>query len=168
MFYLDCALNLPLNQTFTYSYSGEDGEIFIGSHVLVPFGARRLNALVVSISKDLPSNLPKEKIRSIKRIIDKEPIFPNSLLSLSFWMKDYYVSTLGETIFTMLPSAKRESSSVSFSFDSDFSFTKSLSLSEEQKKAISDILTRKKFFIIFMERQVVARRKSFCKSLKKF
>ncbi|MBQ9630519.1 MAG: primosomal protein N', partial [Treponema sp.] len=120
--------------------------IFIGSRVLVPFGARRLNALVVSISKDLPSNLPKEKIRSIKRIIDKEPIFPNSLLSLSFWMKDYYVSTLGETIFTMLPSAKRESSSVSFSFDSDFSFTKSLSLSEEQKKAISDILTSKKVF----------------------
>ena len=60
-----------------------------------------------------------EKIKSILRIIDDEPIFFEEQIKLSDWISKYYLCSQGEALFTMLPSGKRETSFSSLSFEED-------------------------------------------------
>ena len=57
-------------------------------------------------------------------------------------MQKYYLSSIGETVFAMIPSGRRETDSSSFSFtEDDLSFEKK-ELSSEQTAAVEGILTQ--------------------------
>lgn len=165
--YAEVALNVPLNQTFTYSIPQEENAApggiedetketgggkktrtlktypaEVGKRAEVKFGNRRLTGIITKLSDRLPENLTfdKSKIRQIVRVLDDIPILTPELLETGTWMSSYYVTPIGEILNAMIPSGRRESELTSFSSAGDFSEKKALSLSEEQSKAVEGIL----------------------------
>lgn len=167
MKYLEIALNVPLNQTFTYLTLSEDTQkIFlnndsvqpdllskkrktsvtsykpaIGKRAEVKFGARRLIGIIVKEFEHLPKNLSfdPEKIRPILRVLDSQPILTQELISLGIWMSGYYITPIGEVLNSMIPSGKRETDCQSYSFIDEFPAKKNIVLSSEQEDAVKKI-----------------------------
>lgn len=146
MIYLQIVLNLPLNQTFTYSYipleKENELEPEIGKRAEIMFGNKKTTGFIVEISNDIPKECPveKEKIRPIKRVLDKEPLFTKDLVETATWLSRYYLCSLGEAIFSMIPSGRRETSLGGFNFEEEISSTKKNILSDEQQTAIQEIM----------------------------
>ena len=146
--FLEIILNLPINQGFTYSYTPELNEKpelrpEIGKRAEIMFGNRKTSGFIIGIQEEFPENCGTtiDKIRPVKRIIDKEPLFNKDLIELAKWISHYYLCTLGEAIFAMIPSGRRETSAGGFSFDEEFNESKKNTLSQEQKKAVDEILS---------------------------
>ena len=145
MKYLDIVLNVPLNQSFIYSYESTEDEKKspeVGKRAEVRFGNRKLIGFITNIHESFPENctVPTEKIRPILRVIDDESIFTKEIFELAQWISKYYLCSIGEAISAILPSGKRESSSVGFSFDTELSETSTKTLSDEQEYAIKKII----------------------------
>ena len=147
MYYLEIILNLPVNQGFTYSYEpspdeNEELKPQIGKRAEIMFGNKKTEGFIINIFDKLPENfsVPLEKIRPIKRIIDKEPLFGQELIEIAKWISQYYLCTLGEAVFSMLPGGKRETSTGGFSFEEDITSATKNILSDEQKTAVENIL----------------------------
>lgn len=147
MIYLEIILNLPVNQGFTYSYIPPEKEKpelkpEIGKRAEIMFGNKKTEGFILNILDHIPDNCPVEagKIRPVKRIIDKEPLFGEELIETAKWISHYYLCTLGEAVFSIIPSGRRETSAGGFSFEEDLSPYKKNELSEEQKNAVKEIL----------------------------
>lgn len=144
--YIEVLINVPINSSFTYAIN--DKNIDIGFRVEVPFGknnSRNVTGFVINVFDILPPNfnIPKENIKEVIKVLDSAPLFTKEQIDLAMWVAKYYICAPGEALANMLPSAKKESSSGFFSLtEEDFSYKKH-NLSEEQKKAISDILNSK-------------------------
>ncbi|MCR4742150.1 MAG: primosomal protein N' [Treponema sp.] len=151
MLYLEIILNLPVNQGFTYSYLPPEKEKTelqpeIGKRAEIMFGNKKTEGFIISISDQIPPSCPVDlsKIRPIKRIIDKEALFGQELINIAKWISHYYLCTLGEAIFAMIPSGRRESSAGGFSFEEEVSPERKNNLSEEQVFAVNEILASSK------------------------
>ena len=147
MQYLEIILNLPVNQGFTYSYippEKEKPELVpqIGKRAEIMFGNRKTNGFIINISDSIPENCPVDasKIKPVKRIIDKEPLFGQELIEMAKWISHYYLCTLGEAVFSMIPSGRRDSGAGGFGFEEEVGEKKKNELSTEQKKAVNEIL----------------------------
>lgn len=167
MKYAEIALNVPINQTFTYLTLAEGTERVslkdenlqpdlltktrkstvknfesqVGKRAEVKFGNRRLTGIIVKLFDELPKDLPYDasKIRPIIRVLDEEPLLTSELINLGIWMSNYYLTPIGEILNSMIPSGKREMNSQDFSFTDEFPEQKIVTLSDEQKKAIESI-----------------------------
>ncbi|WP_456457083.1 replication restart helicase PriA [Thermovibrio sp.] len=103
--FVEVALDLPLDQTFTYKLSGfETYPPQIGKRVIVPFGRSNLlkTGIIVSITSEPPS---LSKVKEVFEIPDPFPLLGEEELSLCRWISDYYCSSFGEAIFRFLPEA---------------------------------------------------------------
>lgn len=145
--YLEIILNLPINQGFTYSYTppqDEKPELVpqIGKRAEIMFGNKKTEGFIIGISENLPDNLGFDpvKIRPIRRVIDKEPLFGTELIEIARWLSRYYLCTLGEAVFSMIPSGRRETSAGGFGFEDEIFSSKKNELSEEQKKCVEEII----------------------------
>lgn len=148
MTYLEIILNLPLHQGFTYTYIPPENEKpelkpEIGKRAEIMFGNRKTEGFIINVSDTIPESCPVDasKIRPIKRIIDKEPLFGQELIETARWVSHYYLCTLGEAVFSMIPSGRRETSAAGFSFEEELTATRKNNLSEEQLKAVEEILS---------------------------
>lgn len=160
MKYLQIVLNLPLNQTFTYSCSEdfEDPSLTpeIGKRAEVRFGNRKMTGFIVSVSDVIPANCPvtADKIKSVSKILDKEPLFSEDTYELAGWISRYYICSIGEAVFSIIPSkAKRESTASFFSIDDELSGKTTNKLSEEQQRAVEEITSsvkNKKFLYHYL------------------
>ena len=86
------ALPVPLYRVFDYSLPADmlalpDSAIpKIGSRVEVSFGRQTLIGIVIAhISQD-DSSVPVNKIKSINKCLDAEPILDASMLKLAYWL----------------------------------------------------------------------------------
>ncbi len=156
MKYLQIVLNLPLNQTFTYSWNPEttenekseseiteNSDVLIGKRAEVRFGNRKMTGFIVSTSDSIPKDCPvsAEKIRSIIKITDTEPLFTKEIYNLALWISKYYICSIGEAVFSIIPSrGKREVSCPGFSFEEDITTKIASSLSDEQFKAVDSVI----------------------------
>ena len=147
MQYLEIILNLPVNQGFTYSYippEKEKPELIpeIGKRAEIMFGNKKTQGFIINISDKIPETCPVEpsKIKPIKRVIDKEPLFGKELIEMANWIARYYLCTLGEAVFSMIPSGRRDTSAGGFGFEEEVGKQKKNELSEEQKLAVEEIL----------------------------
>ena len=141
--FLQIVLNIPLNQAFTYlDCENPENKSRTGFRADLKFGNRRMTGFVVGESDSLPADCPVEesKIRPILRILDEEPLFNEEIIELSKWVSRYYLCSVGEAISAMLPGGKRESDAGGFSFLEESPETKARTLSDEQKKAVEEIL----------------------------
>ena len=147
MQYLEIILNLPVNQGFTYSYippEKEKPELIpaIGKRAEIMFGNKKTQGFIINISDTLPENCPvgPDKIRPIKRVLDKEALFGKELIEMAKWVSRYYLCTLGEAVFSMIPSGRRETSAGGFGFEEEIGEKKRNELSSEQRQAVEEIL----------------------------
>ncbi len=152
MKYLEIALKTPVNSLFTYSWdenSASDKEIppSRGKRCDVRFGNQNLTGMIVFVHDTIPENCPvsSDKIRKIKKVLDQEAIFTDELFDTAFWISKYYLCSIGEAIFSMVPiRGRRESPSMGFSFTDDISSSSAKELSQEQKDAVNSVIASAK------------------------
>jgi primosomal protein N' (replication factor Y) len=90
------------NQIFTYNIPPEIlPNIKVGSLVLIPFGKRKIEGLVIEI-KRLKGKIQKEKLKSIANLLTSGPVLDKVHLKLAKWMAEYYFAPLSLCIFEML------------------------------------------------------------------
>ncbi len=147
MIYLEIILNLPINQGFTYSYTPPQDEKpelvpMIGKRAEILFGNKKTQGFIIGITDEIPKTctVDASKIKPIKRVIDKEPLFGEELIEIANWISRYYLCTLGEAVFSMIPSGRRETSAGGFAFEEELGSVKHIELSNEQKKCVEEIL----------------------------
>ncbi len=67
----------------------------------VPFGRQELIGVVLGVTTQ--SDLPRDKLKSIRRSLDSEPLLPATLMELLVWASAYYHHPIGEVMATALP-----------------------------------------------------------------
>ncbi len=166
--FVEVALNVPVNQTFTYSAipagkilarekesqgellpqgrarKVESFECAVGARVQVMFGNRRANGIITALHEKLPENfpVPKNKIRPILRVLDETPLLNEEMMSLGKWISQFYLCSIGEAYSAMIPGGIKESGAgggFSAQIEED-DFEGEKILSGEQKTAVQGIL----------------------------
>lgn len=100
MKYAEVAVNFPLAQPRTFSYSIPPNlPIDVGHAVWVPFGPRLVQGVVFSIS-DEPQ---VEETREIAEAIDPEPMLFPYQVNLARWIAERYLSSYFDAAVLMLP-----------------------------------------------------------------
>ena len=99
MIFLEVAVGAPVSRTLTYSFDGER-KLSPGLRLLVPLGRRQVTGYLLGEVDQAPANL---QIKPITDILDRTPIFPESLIPFYRWIADYYHYPIGEVIKGGLP-----------------------------------------------------------------
>jgi len=98
--YLEVAIAAPIHQSLTYLVPTGAKPPRVGCRVLVPLGQRQVTGYVLGLATPPEPGL---KIKKYSEVLDREPLFPASMLSFFRWIADYYLHPLGEVIKTALP-----------------------------------------------------------------
>lgn len=100
------AVAAPLRRLFDYIVPHDEQTPCPGARVRVPFGrGRSVIGVVVAMAKR--SEHPADRLKSILRTLDSQPLVPESTLSLLSWAAAYYHHPIGEVIATALPAHLR-------------------------------------------------------------
>lgn len=99
------ALPVPLDKQFDYVIPNSLFPI-IGGRVSVPFGRQTLVGVVTELNHQ--SDYPREQLKSIKNVLDRQPLWDEPLYKLLVWCSQYYQYPLGETLANALPGALRK------------------------------------------------------------
>lgn len=102
LLYAEVVFNIPLRRSFTYSWQGELPSR--GIRVEARLKNRKLTGWLVGVHRDKPEYAVKELIR----VVDKEPLFDEKELELAQWLSRFYLCSLGEALFTMMPGGRIE------------------------------------------------------------
>jgi primosomal protein N' (replication factor Y) len=87
-------------QTFTYHVPDAlQGQIVVGSLVIVPFGPRRLYGIVVALS----DTSPVPETRPVESLADAEPVVTPIQVALARWMGREYLAPLWQCLALVLP-----------------------------------------------------------------
>ena len=147
--YAQVVVPVPLKADFTYSFDSEKMELVPGVRVIVPFGTRRktIQGYVISVSDKKPDG--NFEIKSVTRVIDKEPLFDRSDYDLALWMEKFYFSSRGEILDTMIPGGKKDTAFGAL--DADEAMPRpDVVLSEEQENAVRTVMeTDNRMFYLF-------------------
>jgi primosomal protein N' (replication factor Y) len=100
MRYAEVSVNSPAAQRRAFSYTvPSDMEIREGQAVLVPFGEKVLQGVVLELGP-VPA---VADTREIIDVIESRPVLSSYHLSLARWIRDYYLSPLFDAVALMLP-----------------------------------------------------------------
>ncbi len=104
---LQIAVPSPVYRTFDYlAPAGVDpADLCLGIRVRVPF--RRARAVGILVGCSAHSRVDRGRLRPALEVLDREPLFDESLLALLGWAADYYRHPPGEVFATALPVALR-------------------------------------------------------------
>ncbi len=101
--FAEVAVDAPLragDRVFTFAIPPSLKSIVdVGRPVRVPFGRRTVTGIVVGLSLTV-----SRKVKPIVGVDERIPPLPADLVSLAWWMADYYVCSVGEAIQVMIPS----------------------------------------------------------------
>jgi len=106
--YLPSSNNTNSANTLTDSASNVAALPPIGGRVQVSFGRQTLIGIVVDHIDSNQSDVPLNKLKAIKQVIDTAPIFDLQMLSLARWLASYYHYPLGDVLSVMLPTLIRQ------------------------------------------------------------
>ena len=93
-----------LDRVFSYSVP-EGMDLLPGQQVTVPFGPRRIEGFVVSLSENC--DLPPEKVKSVIAPVQDYPVVLPELMALANWMHQRYLCNLVDALRLMIPSEMR-------------------------------------------------------------
>jgi primosomal protein N' (replication factor Y) len=93
-----------LDREFEYLIPEQvDGNVALGSRVLVPFGRTRTRGYVVGLA----SESDRQDLKSILSVDAPEPLLVDSVLRLVRWMSEYYCAPIEQVLKSVLPSPVR-------------------------------------------------------------
>lgn len=139
--YIELLFDTPLKRSFIYAKSEKNG-VLVGKRAVAPFGRREAVGFIIAEHDNPPAGLSVDKIKEIRRVVDKEPLFGFEEIELARWIAGYYLCSEGEALSAMLPSGRRASEASAFvsgDFDDENVFLGDLDLSAEQLSALQDI-----------------------------
>lgn len=130
--YVNVVFELPLYQSFTYHVpENYQNQSLLFKRVLAPFRNYKKRGIIIETDVEKPDF----KIKDILEVIDNKPLFNEDAMDTAKWMSSYYLCTLGEAIFTMLPREIKEKED-----KINIKEIKSLhKLNSEQEKAVNEI-----------------------------
>jgi primosomal protein N' (replication factor Y) len=100
MKYAEVSVNSPAARRRAFSYTVPEGmDIRAGQAVLVPFGEKVLQGVVIELSP-VPA---VEDTREIIDVITPDPLLSAQHLALARWISDYYLAPLFDAVALMLP-----------------------------------------------------------------
>lgn len=102
---LRVAINAPLSRLFDYR-TPPSGQVATGCRVRVPFGRQTQIGMVMEIAAE--SDLPQEKLRQAKEVLDTSPLLSDLDLWLIRFTSDYYHHPVGEVVAAALPAPLRQ------------------------------------------------------------
>ena len=106
--YLPSSNNTNSANTLTDTASNVAALPPIGGRVQVSFGRQTLIGIVVDHIDSNQSDVPLNKLKAIKQVIDTAPILDLQMLSLARWLASYYHYPLGDVLSVMLPTLIRQ------------------------------------------------------------
>ena len=77
---LRVAVPAPLRRCFDYALPDTTFTLCRGMRVRVPFGRREIVGFLIGIADQ--SVIKRERLKSVLRVLDSEPVLPEELLSL--------------------------------------------------------------------------------------
>jgi len=105
--FLEVAVALPVQGTFTYRDPRPGLPAPIGAQVVVPFGARTVTGFVVARAGAAPAG--EAAAKDIEEIVAGEPAFDEAMIGFGRWVADYYQAPLGEVLRAALPQGEQAS-----------------------------------------------------------
>lgn len=96
--------NIEVDKIFEYSFSNCD--VFVGSRVVVPFGNKVIEGIVIAIKEF--SNYPPEKIKRILRVLEETPALTKETLALMEYVTKSCYVTRAAALRLFLPSEMRK------------------------------------------------------------
>ncbi len=96
--------NVEVDKIFEYSFS--DCKIKIGSRVVVPFGRKELEGIVIGIKE--VSNYDEDRIKPILKLLEETPALTDETLSLMNYVKSTCYVTRAAALRLFLPSEMRK------------------------------------------------------------
>jgi len=100
---------VPLRRLFTYRVpEALQARVEVGARVAVPFGGRKLPAIVLALC-DHADELKGKTIRAIAAVLDPQPVFTSELLAFLQEAAEYYMAPLGEVLRSASPALRTES-----------------------------------------------------------
>lgn len=102
---LRVAINAPLSRLFDY-LAPPASRVRPGCRVRVPFGRQTQIGMVIEVADQ--SDLPRDKLRQAKDVIDASPLLSDADLWLIRFTSDYYHHPIGEVVAAALPAALRQ------------------------------------------------------------
>ena len=102
--YASVAVNRPLGLVgeFTYAIPAEM-EVVRGDLVVVPFGNSTTQGVVWSLTDELPSDVPPERLKQIAQIVEPRGLLSAERLALADWLANYFKSSKYDACELMLP-----------------------------------------------------------------
>ena len=98
--YVNVALNLPVNSTFTYKVSENYKSLAEpGKRVLVNFRNKAATGIILEVN----DTTYLKKVKEIKTVLDDERILTDELINFCKWISEYYLSPIGEVLFSAIP-----------------------------------------------------------------
>lgn len=89
------------DKVYTYKIPDNMEMIKVGMRVSVPFNNRYVDGYVVKLIEN--TLYPDEKIKYIRKILDKYSVFNEKMIELAKWMKDYYNCYFSESLQSIMP-----------------------------------------------------------------
>jgi len=125
------------SESFTYKVPTHMAKLLkVGSLVLVPFGKRNLNGVVLELSNKKPAFQTKD----ITSVFEYPFLLPHQI-QLAKWISNYYVAPLYKVLKAILPPLMKRLPKESAEAKSDFNTTATdIKLTPEQQEAVSAIL----------------------------
>lgn len=137
--------NRPLDTVYSYQVPDDLREIILpGQRVMVPFGRGDTKTLgyCVGIGTDLPAT---RRLKSVLEVLDREPLISTTMLDLTKWIGEHYLSSWGQVLDSVIPAGVKKQAGtreiLSFQLAEDFD-PQNARLTAKQR-AIVDVLARK-------------------------
>ncbi len=143
---IEVAIPVPLHNTFDYLC---DQKVSIGARVKVPFGQKKVTAIVLSHKQKSDF----EKLRPVEKVLDQKSLLSKEILDFLFWSAKYYHHPLGEVLASALPKNLREGKPADIKKTSAHKNTLSpvtFDATTEQSKAIKSVLKSENNFHGFL------------------
>lgn len=104
----EVVVNVPFDKRFHYILP-DDMNVPLYSRVAVDFKNRKTEAFVTAVidESELKENLTGVELKTVRKLIDKEPIVNNMTIEIAEWLSRYCLSSFGETLFAITPSASK-------------------------------------------------------------
>ena len=100
---------IGLNGELTYHIPVSlKSSLTLGMRVLVPVGRRKITGIVTQLSSS--HDLDEKNVKDILEILDEVPVFSEDFMKLWKWTANYYLTSMGEMLTTILPGGLRSES----------------------------------------------------------
>ena len=118
--YVRVAVIAPVHGLFDYRLD-DDTSAMPGCRVRVPFGRRRLIAIVVECPATI--DFADERLRTVEVVLDAQPLLAAADIDFLRWVAGYYHHPVGEVIATALPLRLRKHDDASLPGESGWRLT---------------------------------------------